>query len=339
MRVRACCAGLCVMAGLLAMGNAASADAIADFYRGRQMRLVVGAEAGSDYDGWARLLARHLGRFIPGRPSIIVNNMPGGGQIIATNHLLNIADRDGSIIGMVSRNLPYLILTGAPTLRGDAATLHWLGSPERASRICAASGTAAVKTADDLMTKQLLVGGTGAGAGTTAMPLLLSRLLDLKLKVIDGYRGAPAVLLAIERGELEGICFSLEALKASRPDWLRSGRLKVLFNLEREPLPGYHAPTAFRFATTERQQQILDVLNAGSDFGRPVVAPPGVPPERVATLRQALAAVVEDAEAKADAHKSGYETGLISGAQMTERLAALLRTPPEVVAETERLSR
>lgn len=326
---------------LLAMlaTTAASADPVAEFYKGRQIRLIVGGEAGSEYDTWARFIARHMGRHIPGQPTFIVNNMPGGGQIIATNFLFNIADKDGSVMGMVSRNLPYLALTGAPTLKGDARQFHWLGSPERANRVCAAIDTSAVKTADDLVTKELLVGGTGAGAGTTAVPVLLSRLLGLKLKVIDGYRGSPAVMLAMERGEVEGVCLSIEALRGSKPEWLKSGRLRVLFNLERDTVPGLNAPTVFKFTTTDRQRQILDVLNSGSDFGRPVVAPPGTPPERAAALRKALAAMVDDPELKADAAKGGYQPGLISGEAMTERLAALLRTPKDIVQETERLAK
>ena len=121
----------------------------------------------------------------------------------------------------------------------------------------------------DLRDKQLLVGGTGAGAGTTSVPVLLSRLLGLKLKVVDGYRGSPAVMLAIERGELDGVCLSIEALRGSKPEWLKSGKLRVLFNLEREPLAGNDLPTVFTLTTTDRQRQILDVLNSGSDFGRP----------------------------------------------------------------------
>ena len=315
------------------------ADPVADLYKGRQIKLIVGGEAGSEYDTWARLIARHMGRHIPGHPTFIVNNMPGGGQIIATNFLYNIADKDGSAIGMVSRNLPYLALTGAPTLRGDARLFHWLGSPERANRVCAAIDTSAVKTADDLLVKELIVGGTGAGAGTTAVPVLLSRLLGLKLKVIDGYRGSPAVMLAMERGEVEGVCLSIEALRGSKPEWLKSGRLRVLFNLERDTVPALNVPSVFKFTTTERQRQILDVLNSGSDFGRPVVAPPGTPPERTAALRKALADMVDDPALRADAGKSGYQPGLISGDTMTERLAALLRTPQDIVKETERLAK
>ena len=244
---------------LVLAGNAALADPVADFYKGRQIKLIVGGEAGSEYDTWARLIARHMGRHIPGHPTFIVNNMPGGGQIIATNFLYNIADKDGSAIGMVSRNLPYLALTGAPTLRGDARLFHWLGSPERANRVCAAIDTSAVKTADDLLVKELIVGGTGAGAGTTAVPVLLSRLLGLKLKVIDGYRGSPAVMLAMERGEVEGVCLSIEALRGSKPEWLKSGRLRVLFNLERDTVPALNVPSVFKFTTRERQRQILNV--------------------------------------------------------------------------------
>ncbi len=335
------CQSTVLAASLLvgASGGPVGADPVAEFYKGRQIRLIVGGEAGSEYDTWARLITRHMGRHIPGQPTFIVNNMPGGGQIIATNFLFNLAERDGSVIGMVSRNLPYLALTRAPTLRGDATHLHWLGSPERANRVCAASDKAAVRSLADLRDNQLLVGGTGAGAGTTAVPVLLSRLLDLKLKVIDGYRGSPAVMLAIERGELEGVCLSIEALRGSKPEWLRSGKLRVLFNMEREKLSGYDVPSVFTLTTTERQRQILDVLNSGSDFGRPMVTPPGVPAGRVAALRNALAAMVRDPEANADAAKSGYEPGLITGEQMTERLAALLRTDPAIVAETEQLAK
>src|ERR1700730_9764335 len=182
------------------------AQAFMDFYKGKQIRLVVGTEAGQDYDTWARLVARHMRRYIPGNPAFVIETMPGAGSLIAANHLYNKAAQDGTTLGMVSRNIPNYALMRQPNANYDPLKFNWIGSPEITHRGCYARSDSGIKSPEDLLVRELVVGGDGAGTALTETPLLLKNLLGMKFKLIDGYKGATAVVLAMERGEVEGLC-------------------------------------------------------------------------------------------------------------------------------------
>ena len=328
----------CTLAiGASLTATSASADEVEAFYKGRQLRFIIGAEAGSDYDVWSRIIARAIGRHVPGQPTVLPQNMPGAGQIIATNHLFNIAERDGSVIGMIGRNLPYMALTGNPSVRFDPLRFEWIGSPEVARRVCAVRGESRVKTAEDLLETEALVGGAGAGTAVTQTPTLLARLLGLKLKVVEGYRSGPGVLLGMERGEIDGICITYEALTTGKAADLASGKLRILFNLEEGPIPGSSAPSVYRFATTDGQRRILSVFNSSVDLGRPIVAPPGVPKDRVAALRRAFDVALEDAELQAETRRLHMQISPVKGWQIAARVEDLMRTPPELLQQVEQL--
>ena len=315
----------------------ARADDIAGFYKGRQLRFIIGSEPGSEYDIWARIVARHMGQYLPGKPTIVPQNIPGAGQIIATNHLFNIAERDGSVIGMIGRNLPYMALTRNAAVRFDPARFNWIGSPEVVRRVCAVREASKVKTLEELRERETLFGGAGAGTAVTQTPTLLARLLGLKFKVIEGHRSGPGVMLAVERGEIDGICITWEALATSKADALASGRLRILFNLEPEPIPGAGAPSIYELVRTDEQRRVLAVFNSSVDLGRPIVAPPGVPAERVAALRQAFEQAVADPEMQVEASRLRLAITLIKGETLAARVDDLMRTPPELVQAVERL--
>lgn len=326
-------------AALALLACAARADPIEDFYRGRQVRAVIGNEAGGDYDQWARLILRYMGRYLPGNPVFVVQNMPGAGQIIAANHLYNSAERDGSVIGMIGRNLPYLALLKEPNVRFDPRGFHYLGSPELSGRVCVAMEGAGVRGAEDLFERELITGGAGAGTAVTATPNLLRRLLGMRFKVVEGYGSAANVMLAMERGEAQGICQTLAALRATRAGWMESGRLKVLFNLEREPAPGLDAPSILAFAKTDEQRRILSLFNSSVELGRPMVAPPGVPPARIAALRMAFAGALGDPDLRAEAARLRFEITHVSGERLAGLVADLMETPDETVRKTAELAR
>ena len=309
------------------------------FYKGRQIRLIIGAEAGSDYDVWGRIVARYLGRYLPGKPAIVPQNMPGAGQIIATNHLFNIAERDGTVIGMIGRNMPYMALTGNPSVRFDPRKLNWIGSPETARRVCAVRAGSGVAKVEDLLEKEIMVGGAGSGTAVTQTPTLLARLLGLKLKVVEGYRSGPGVLLGIERGEIDGICITYEALASGKAADLASGKLRILFNLEPDPIPGVAAPSIYRLVRTEDQRRILAVFNSSVELGRPIVAPPGVPGERVAALRRSFEEAMGDAELHAETVRLRVQISMIPGKVLEAKVEELMRTPQELLQSVERLMR
>ena len=265
--------------------------------------------------------------------------MPGGGQIIAANHLFTAAAQDGTVIGMIGRNLPNDALVKKEGVRFDPVKFNWLGSPELTNRVCVAIEGAPVQKAQDLFKHELLVGGAGAGTAVSNTPTLLSRLLGMKFKLVEGYGNSQAILLAIERGEVQGICQSLSSLRGSRPDWFESGKLKVLFNTERQPVPNLNAPSVFEFVKSEEHRKILALYTSSVEFGRPIVAPPNVPKERVEALRKALADTLKDPELLDEAKKQGMEMTYVSGQELEKLIADLMSTPAEIVEKMREMTK
>lgn len=327
------------VASLMALGAPAAAQSVEDFYRGKQVKFIISSATGGDYDQWSRLIARYLGKYIPGNPTIIPQNMPGGGQIIATNHLFTAAAQDGTVIGMIGRNLPNHALTKKEGVRFDPVKFNWLGSPELTNRVCVAIEGAPVQKAQDLMQHELLVGGAGAGTAVSNTPVLLSRLIGMKFKLVEGYGNSQAVLLAMERGEVQGICQSLSSLRGSRPEWFQSGKLKVLFNTERQPVPGLNAPSVFDFVKNEDQRRVLALYTSSVELGRPIVAPPGVPKERVDALRKALADTLKDPVLLDEARKQGMEMTFVPGPELEKLVIDLMSTPADIVEKMRELTK
>ncbi len=327
-----------LFAGLAGAPLAAQADAVEDFYKGRQMKAVVGNPAGGDYDNWMRLLARHWPRFIPGRPGFVVQNMPGAGQIIASNYLANAAEKDGSVIGFTERALPYLQLTGDQNIRFDPRKFNWLGSPEQTNRGCFVTRESPAQSARELFSKEILVGGAGAGTSVTNTPIVLSKLLGLKFKLVEGYGSAEHIVLAMERGELHGLCQTLAGIRASKPGWIEQGKLKVLFTLEHDPVPGLGAPTIYEFTKTKEQRDVISLYDSSLELGRPLVAPPGVPPERVEVLRRSFDAMMADPEFLADARRARFEITPRKGEKLQQIVDEIMATPKTTVEHAKALT-
>ena len=301
------------------------------FYAGKQIRAIVSTQAGGDYDLWMRLIAPFISRYIPGNPTILVQNMPGGGSLVATNYLYNVAPRDGMTIGMIGRNLPFQAVLGDPAIRFDMTQFGWIGNPEVTNRVCAQRPDTGVETARDLFERQLLVGGAGAGGALSTIPQLLSRMLGLKLKLIEGYEGPRDVLLAMERKELDGVCMSVTAIENIRPGWMADGRIRLLFNMEPKPLPGTKVPSIFDLTRSDEERQMLTLFSTGVLFGRPIVTPPQVPKELTATIKAAFEKAMQDPELIAKARTAGLEIGVVRGDELAATMADLLKTPRPVV--------
>jgi tripartite-type tricarboxylate transporter receptor subunit TctC len=325
------------LAALLTCAQGAAGQSVEDFYRGKQVRFVIASDTGGDYDQWARMLARHLGKHLPGKPNFVPVNMPGGGMLTATNYLFNVAEKDGSVIGMIGRNLPNQALLKHASVRFDPLKFNWIGSPELTNRVCVAKEGVPVQKAEDLFQRELIVGGSGAGTAVSTTPVILARLLGMKFKLVDGYPGGQAVLLAMERGEVQGICQSYTSLRGSKPEWFTGGRVKVLFNLERTPLPDAKAPTIYEFVKDEDARRILSLYNSSVEIGRPILAPPGVPADRVEALRRAFDATMKDPELKAEAEKLGLDINALTGEQLSEIITDLMNTPSDIVEKMQAL--
>ena len=315
----------------------ADAQSIESLFKGKQLRIVTGSAAGQDYDLWARFIARHLGRHVPGNPTVIVQNMPGAGEMLATNWLFNVAPRDGTVWGTVGRNIPNAGFQGAPGARYDATKFQWLGSPENTNRGCFAMAKAKVQKAEDLFEQELIVGTIGAGATVTETPNLLRGLLGMKFKMVDGYVRPQDVVLAMERGEVEGVCQTVQSFSRAKPEWLKNGTARVLFTAERDRVPGVNAPTIFQFAKTDEQRAILAFTASTLELGRPYMLPPGVPPEVVHAMRRAFDATVKDPLFHQEAAKIGVVITHKTGEEIEDLIMKAAATPKEIIDRANEL--
>src|SRR5882762_9545614 len=274
-----------------------------DFYKNKQIRLIVGHPVGNDHDVGGRLLARYLGKHIPGQPSVIVQNMTAAAGIAAANYVYAQAPRDGTVFGTFSRNFPSQALMGQPNIEADPRRMQWLGATSFPARIFTAAATAAVKTTVDLFTHELIVGGSGAASTLSIVPTVLNHVLGTKFRVIEGYKAAQDVLLAIERGEVQGVCSSYSQFR-SYDRLFREGKLRILFRVEEAALPDRPDVTSiFDSAKTDEQRQLMRFVFSSVEFGRPYVFPPDVPKERVEIMRAAIAGAARDPELIAEAEK------------------------------------
>src|SRR5262245_20742461 len=323
---------------LSAVSADAHAQSVADFYRGKQIRVVVGSSAG-DYDTWVRLVSRHMRQYIPGNPSFLVENMPGAGSLIAANHLYNKAAQDGTVMGSVSRNIPNYAFTKKPNVQFDPLKFNWIGSPEMTNRGCFARTDSGVKVPEDLFTHELLAGTDGAGTSLSEMPVLLRNLLGMKFRTVDGYKGSNDVVLAMQRNEVHAICQTVTAFAQSAQHLIDDGTFGILFTTEREPVPRLKVPTIFQFAKTEEQRRILEFHAASLETGRPWLAPPNVPADRVNALRRAFDATMKDPAFLEEVKQRRFEVDPRTGEQIEAVLRSIASLPPELIAKAGEMAR
>src|SRR4051812_32769029 len=281
-RMRARLAATTLLTLGLATLGAARAEDVADFYRGKQIKIVVGGTAEGGYAPYARMLQLHMGQYIPGNPQPIVQFMPGAGGLVATNNVANVAPRDGTVIGSVQRNVVRLFLFGDPGVKYDPGRLNWLGSLYNDVSVCVAWHTTGMTDIRDAMQRELIVGGTGHN-DTEQFPAVLNAVLGTKFKIITGYSGAGGINLALERGEVQGRCgWSWDSLKSQKGEWLREGKLNILAQLalKRTPEIG-SAPLVTELATSQDQRDVLELIFGEQVLGKPFVLAGGVPAERL----------------------------------------------------------
>jgi tripartite-type tricarboxylate transporter receptor subunit TctC len=319
--------------------DGAAADSVADFYRGKTVTMVVGSEAGGGYDIYARLLARHLGRYIPGNPSFVVQNRPGAGSVIATNYIATVAPQDGSIILAPNRTAAFVQLLGQSGARYDATRLNWLGSLNTEIGVLEVARAAPVKTVEHARNTSIIVGSTTVGSDGDVYPTLMNLTLGTKFRVVRGYSGSAAIDLAIERGEVQGQSDSFSSMAKRWPDWRQKVNVIVQISLTRHAaLPDvpvildYVKPPfvvgGFAVDEVETAWRVMLVQKA---MGRPFVAGPGVPAERVKALRDAFTAMVRDAEFRAEAERGKNEIDAVDGGEIQRLLAQVSAAPKSVV--------
>jgi tripartite-type tricarboxylate transporter receptor subunit TctC len=307
----------------------AAAQSVADFYRGKQIRFIVGSAPG-DYDTWARMITRHMRQYIPGTPTFVVENMPGAGSLIATNYLFNKAAQDGTALGSVSRNMPNYAFTKKPNVQFDPLKFNWIGSPEMTNRGCFATAASGIRVPTDLFERELLVGTDGAATSLSEMPVLLKNLLGMKIRTVDGYKGSNDVILAMQRNEVGGLCQTVTAFAQSAQPLLDNGSMHLLFTTERQPVPRLKVPTVFEYAKTVEQRRILEVHASSLETGRPMLAPPNVPGDRIQALRRAFDATMKDPAFLEEAKQRKLEVDSRTG----EEIEAVLRSVASLPEDT-----
>jgi len=326
---------LLAAAAMTQAGTAArAADPVADFYSGKTVQLVIGYAPGGGYDVYARTLARHMARHIPGSPSIVVQNMPGAGSIKAANYLYNLAPKDGTAFGGFSRGAFLDPLLG----RGDgvqyvAARYGWLGSISNEVGVCAFRTDSGVATWRDMQTKSYVIGSTGAGADSDVFPTVLRKMFGLPMKVVTGYHSAADVVLAIARKEVDGRCgWSWSSMMAWNKDMYQSKAINVALQLSSQKLAELpDVPSLLEVAREPEQQAALKLIVSRQTMARPYVAPPGIPPQRLNALRAAFDATMRDPEFLADAQRQDLEVRPVSGPDAEALINEIYASPPAVV--------
>jgi tripartite-type tricarboxylate transporter receptor subunit TctC len=327
-----------LIAGLLAafISTAALADPVADFYRGKTITILIGVGAGGEYDLQARLVGKYLSRYIPGNPTVVEQNMTGASGLKMINYLAGVAPHDGTYIGMIQNGLPALQVVGLDGVQFDAAKFNWLGAMAPVVETIAVWHTADVTTVDGARQKEIVTGSTARGSITYTFPQMMNELFGTKLKLVTGYTGGNEINLAMERGEVEARNNTWSSWKATRPDWLRDKKISVI--VQSGPrAPDLDAPLVRDLATTDEQRSIVDLVFSGCALGRPLAITPGVPADRVATLRSAFDQAVKDPEFLADAKAANFDVDPIHGIDMQKTIAHILDTPPALAAKARHL--
>lgn len=335
--------GLAGIAAATAVGisPATAAESIADFYKGKTIRMVVGSEPGGGYDNYARLIVRHMGRHIPGNPQIIAQNMPGAGGITAANHVYNVAPQDGTVIGGIQRGTPFVQILGEPGPQFEAVKFNYLGSLNNEVGVIYTWNTSKVKTFDDLLKNEIFFGSSGPN-DTEIYPAMLTNMLGAKIKLISGYPAATAISLAIERGEIEGLSQSWTSVKTVRPHWFNSNnpaenKVNVIAQISMSKHPDLpNVPLIMDLITPknllpaytmEESETFWRIMLAQKSMGRPFILGPGVPADRVAALRKAFDDMLVDKEFIAEADKSKSEIVPVGGEEIQNMVARLATAP------------
>jgi tripartite-type tricarboxylate transporter receptor subunit TctC len=319
-----------------AMLAPAHAAAPSDFYRGRTIFVLVGFTPGGGYDLYARLLAQHLGKHIPGNPTVVTQNMPGAGSLKAVNYLYSVAPKDGTYIATFGREQVVAPLFGQANF--DAAKLTWLGSVTKETSVCVSWYQSPIKSWNDAMSRQFTVGGSAAGADPDNFSNLYRHVFGAKIKLATGFPGTSDITLAMQRREVDGLCgFSWSTLKSHYGSWLHDKKVNVLIQAGTKRSPDLSdVPAASEFAKTPEQHQILDFVLATQITARPFAAPPGIPADRKAILRSAFDETMKDPAILAGAEKLQLEVDPVSGAEVDAVVHGLYATPKEMVAKAAR---
>jgi tripartite-type tricarboxylate transporter receptor subunit TctC len=323
-----------------ALAQLAQADETSDFYKGKTVSVIVGHQAGTGFDVYARALQRHFGKHIPGNPNVIVQNMPGASGVIASNWLANIAPKDGTVIATAVYTIVFEPLFGNDRAKYDPMKFNWLGNMEQSVAICGVSKASGVATFKDLQQRETIFGAAGATGAPAKLTHAIRHLAGAKAKLVTGYKGATDIKLAISRGEVEGFCgMPLSTLHSFWGDVYRAGEFKPIIQLSGAPHPELKdLPHIDSYAKTEQDRQVFNLVFGGQALGRFYYAPPGVPAERVKALRTGLMATMQDKDFLADAERTKIDIEPMTGEEVEALVAKYTSVSPEIVARAKQVT-
>jgi len=313
----------------------AQAQSVAEFYRGKTVNVYIGVGVGGEYDIQARLVARHIGKHIPGHPTVVPQNMTGAGGLRMINYLYNVAPKDGTNIGMIANAFPAMQAVGIAGVQFDAAKMGWLGSIAPAVETMAVWHTTGVKNIDDARKREVVAGASARGAITFIYPQMMNEFLGTKFKIVTGYPGGNQINLAMERGEVEACNNTWSSWKATKADWLKEKKITVIAQAGPRA-PDLDAPSVEDAARTPEEKLLIELVVSGTQFGRPM-ATNAAPPDRVAALRAAYAATMKDPEFLAEAKSLNFEVDPVLGEKMQKIVEKVLSTPKDVAAKAKGL--
>jgi tripartite-type tricarboxylate transporter receptor subunit TctC len=314
-------------------GVPAQAQSLDEFFKAQPFTILVGYPPGAGYDMYARLIARHLGQYLPGKPTVIVQNMPGAGSLSAANHLYNIARQDGSIIGTFSRGITMLPIIDSAGVRYDTLKFNWIGSPSSEVSLAITWHDSGINKFEDLRTRGMTAATSGPGSDGNIYGRVLNSILGTKIKTVTGYQGSAESMLAIERKEVDGAtAVSYAAIKTAQRDWLTNKKINLLAQHALKANPELKGvPVILDFAKSDEDRSVLELVFARQSIGYPYAAPPNVPPARLAAIRKAFDATVQDPEFLAASAKSDLLIESVTGQQIQALLADLYSRPPAIL--------
>jgi tripartite-type tricarboxylate transporter receptor subunit TctC len=325
---------LIAFAAILSAFGCAGASAQPDeaFYRGKTIDMVIGYPPGGSNDFYARAVARHIGRHIPGNPSVIPKNMPGGGSLVAANNLFNIAPKDGTVLGLIAATIPLEARLGAPNVKFESGKFNWIGRVAAGVNIAFVWHTVPVKTIQDTFKREVVLGATGRSSTVAIYPSVLRNVIGAKFKLVMGYKSSTTAMLAMERGEVEGHSTSLNIVESLHSDWIKDKKIAILvqYALKRHPdLPD--VPLSWELGRTPEDKQILRIVANATEVGKMILAPPGLPAERVTLLRRAFDATVKDPEFLDELKKLQLEVGPMPGEELQSLVEEVDKVSPAIM--------
>ena len=321
--------------------NLASANAQSPFYQGKTLRIIVGASAGGGYDTYSRTIARHMGKHIPGNPTILVDNMPGAGFLISANYMYRVAKPDGLTIGHFIGGLFLQQLLGKPGVEFDARKFEYMGVPAQDNYMIAVNKSTGLTSMDQWLSSKTVVklGGVGAGSATDDIPKVLAAAIGLPMQLVSGYKGTADVRLAFDSGEIQGVCNAWESFKSTWPKELSSGDLVLLLGTMAKPHPEQpKLPLAINYAKTDEGKQLIRALvHSVGPTARPYVLPPGTPTDRLQILRKAFMDTMKDPEFLADATKAKLDVNPLDGAELDRNVKDVFKLDPKLIPRAKEI--